>query len=67
MATRLRKGVQTCRCVMNGDGQRRGGALYRVPPMPIFDMGLSAVADTLALPYTLYRQDRDGDIQLLRD
>lgn len=35
--------------------------------MPIFDMGLSAVADTLALPYTLYRQDRDGDIQLLRD
>lgn len=54
-------------CVMSGDGQQRGGALYRVQPMPIFDMGLSAVADTLALPYTLYRQDRDGDIQLLRD
>ncbi|WP_343577511.1 MULTISPECIES: YceK/YidQ family lipoprotein [Pseudomonas] len=58
-------------CVLSGDGHRRGGALYRFGlmeyPAPVIDMGLSAVADTLVLPYTLYRQNRDGDIQMLRE
>jgi len=58
-------------CVLSGDGHERGGPLYRfglmMYPAPVIDMGLSAVADTLVLPYTLYRQNRDGDIQMLRD
>ncbi|MEG0859078.1 MAG: YceK/YidQ family lipoprotein [Pseudomonas sp.] len=32
----------------------------------IVDLALSAVADTLALPYTLYAQHRDGDIPKTR-
>lgn len=58
-------------CVLSGDGHERGGPLYRfglmMYPAPVIDMGLSAVADTLVLPYTLYRQNRDGDIQMLRE
>jgi len=58
-------------CVLSGDFHRRGGPLYAIAPMnvpmAVLDMGVSAVADTLALPYTLYRQNQDGDIQLLRN
>lgn len=68
---RVYGGVVYNLCVMSGDSHSRGGALYTVAPMNVpvafLDMGLSAVADTLALPYTLYRQNLDGDIQLLRE
>ncbi|MBB4867960.1 uncharacterized protein YceK [Pseudomonas nitritireducens] len=37
------------------------------PTLPVLDMALSGVVDTLALPYTLYRQNRDGSIELRRD
>ena len=33
-------------------------------PFAFIDMILSAVFDTLALPYTIYRQNRDGDIEI---
>ena len=68
---RVYGGVVYNLCVMSGDTHPRGGPLYSVAPMNVpvafLDMGLSAGADTLTLPYTLYRQHRDGDIQLLRD
>lgn len=35
--------------------------------LPVLDMVLSGVVDTLALPYTVYRQNRDGSIELQRD
>ncbi|MCP1625623.1 YceK/YidQ family lipoprotein [Pseudomonas nitroreducens] len=34
------------------------------PILPVLDMALSGVVDTLALPYTIYRQNRDGSIEL---
>ena len=43
------------------------------PPAPVHDTGAayfffdfvpSAVFDTVALPYTIYRQNRDGNIQI---
>lgn len=37
------------------------------PILPVLDMALSGVVDTLALPYTLYRQSRDGSIELRRN
>ncbi|MBD9513108.1 YceK/YidQ family lipoprotein [Pseudomonas sp. PDM22] len=37
------------------------------PILPVLDMAFSGVVDTLALPYTLYRQNRDGSIELRRD
>ena len=37
------------------------------PILPVLDMVFSGVVDTLALPYTLYRQSRDGSIELRRD
>ncbi|MGE9763584.1 YceK/YidQ family lipoprotein [Pseudomonas sp. PDM20] len=68
---RVYGGVVYNLCVMSGDSHPRGGPLYAIAPMNVpmafLDMGVSAVADTLTLPYTLYRQNQDGDIQLLRD
>ena len=37
------------------------------PILPVLDMAFSGVVDTLALPYTLYRQSRDGSIELRRN
>lgn len=34
---------------------------------PLFDGLLSAATDTLMLPYTVYRQQRDGNIELIHD
>ncbi|MCU1718337.1 YceK/YidQ family lipoprotein [Pseudomonas sp. 5P_3.1_Bac2] len=35
-------------------------------PWPVLDLILSAAADTLVLPYTLYRQNQDGSIEIFR-
>lgn len=37
------------------------------PILPVLDVAFSGVFDTLALPYTIYRQQRDGSIELRRD
>ncbi|WP_447746510.1 YceK/YidQ family lipoprotein [Pseudomonas nicosulfuronedens] len=37
------------------------------PILPLIDVVLSGITDTLALPYTLYRQQRDGSIELTHD
>ncbi|SDH63923.1 YceK/YidQ family lipoprotein [Pseudomonas panipatensis] len=37
------------------------------PIWALADMLVSGITDTFALPYTLYRQNRDGSIQLVRD
>jgi len=38
------------------------------PPLPIFAAELvgSGLLDTLVLPYTVYRQNRDGSIEIFR-
>lgn len=36
---------------------------HPAPALIVLDMGLSAVADTLVLPYTLYLQNKHGDIR----
>lgn len=36
----------------------------RAVPFAFLDIIFSAVFDTLALPYTIYRQNRDGNIEL---
>lgn len=43
------------------------GRVYTAVILPFLDLPLSGIADTLALPYTLYRQNRDGSIELTRD
>lgn len=37
------------------------------PVLPLIDVAFSGITDTLALPYTLYRQSRDGSIELRHD
>ncbi|MFV3303858.1 YceK/YidQ family lipoprotein [Pseudomonas sp. NY15181] len=68
---RVYGGVVYNSCVLIGDDRQRGGPISRFSlmeyPAPVIDMGFSAVVDTLVLPYTLYRQNRDGDIQMLRE
>ncbi len=41
--------------------------VFGPPVLAVLDMALSGVVDTLALPYTVYRQQRDGSIELRRD
>jgi len=36
------------------------------PILEVFDMGLSAITDTVLLPYTLIRQHNDGSIEVNR-
>lgn len=43
------------------------GRVYTAVILPFLDLPLSGITDTLALPYTLYRQNRDGSIELSRD
>ncbi|PJI47103.1 MAG: YceK/YidQ family lipoprotein [Pseudomonas sp.] len=40
---------------------------FGMPILAVLDMALSGVTDTLALPYTIYRQQRDGSIELTHD
>ncbi|WP_418324166.1 YceK/YidQ family lipoprotein [Pseudomonas lurida] len=35
-------------------------------PFVVIDFALSGVLDTLVLPYTVYRQNQDGSIEIFR-
>jgi uncharacterized protein YceK len=45
-------------CVLNGSPDPSGFLV----PFVLLDMPLSAVFDTLSLPYTIYRQATDGNL-----
>lgn len=44
-----------------------GPVYYTAAILPFLDLPLSGLTDTLALPYTLFKQKRDGSIELSRD
>lgn len=55
-------------CILNGEPNpttKADGSPAAVP-FVIVDIALSGVLDTLALPYTIYRQVEDGNIELHR-
>ena len=61
--TRAYSGVSYQFCNLNGP-QRKGG---HWAPFPILvDMGASAIADTLILPYTGYHQYKRGNVPIRR-
>lgn len=74
---RIYSGVAYNFCALNGNpggGYQHDAGLSPPAPdapqaiyWPLFDGVLSAATDTLFLPYTLYRQHRDGSIELRRD
>nr|WP_052355414.1 YceK/YidQ family lipoprotein [Pseudomonas knackmussii] len=71
---RIYSGVAYNFCALYGDpgGAYQHDAAVSPPPpaspqgiyWPFLDGLLSGVTDTLALPYTIYRQNRDGSIEL---
>ncbi|RFQ28681.1 YceK/YidQ family lipoprotein [Pseudomonas sp. ATCC 13867] len=65
---RVYSGVTYDLCWMHGEPfVPRGGVSGATVVWPLADMLLSGLTDTVSLPYTLYRQHRDGSIQLRRD
>jgi uncharacterized protein YceK len=66
-------------CQLYGEPPASGDSVGYTPPpspanarigppiLPLIDVAFSGITDTLALPYTLYRQSRDGSIELRRD
>ncbi|WP_152225582.1 YceK/YidQ family lipoprotein [Pseudomonas sp. SCB32] len=65
---RVYSGVTYDLCWMHGERfVPRGGVSGATVIWPLADMLLSGVTDTVSLPYTLYRQHRDGSIELRRD
>ena len=74
---RIYSGVAYNFCALHGNPggsyQRSAGLSPPLPDSPqglywpLFDGLLSAATDTLVLPYTIYRQQRDGSIELTHD
>lgn len=65
---RVYSGVTYDLCWMHGEpGVARGGVSGATVVWPLADLLFSGVTDTVSLPYTLYRQHRDGSIQLVRN
>ncbi|MBC3255356.1 YceK/YidQ family lipoprotein [Pseudomonas paralactis] len=51
-------------CVLHGPPNSASGLSLNGIPWVILDAPVSAVLDTLVLPYTIYRQSADGSIEL---
>lgn len=78
---RVYGGVVWDMCQLYGEPPRSSqGEGYAPPPspsgsgfafgpaiLPFLDLAFSGVTDTVALPYTIFRQQRDGSIELIRD
>lgn len=63
---RVYSGVTYDLCWLHGEPfVARGGVSGATVVWPLADMLLSGVTDTVSLPYTLYRQHRDGSIQVV--
>ncbi|MFJ3006660.1 YceK/YidQ family lipoprotein [Pseudomonas fluorescens] len=54
-------------CTLNAEPRRTNGFDgHPAAALIALDMGISAVADTLVLPYTIYLQNKHGDIKRSR-
>lgn len=54
-------------CTLNAEPRRTSGFDgHPAAALIALDMGISAVADTLVLPYTIYLQNKHGDIKKSR-
>ncbi len=62
--SRIYSGVAYDLCVLHGPPNSAGGLSLNGIPWVILDAPVSAVLDTLVLPYTIYRQSADGSIEL---
>ncbi|AZF08715.1 hypothetical protein C4J93_0487 [Pseudomonas sp. R2-37-08W] len=62
--SRIYSGVAYDLCVLHGPPSSAGGLSLNGIPWAILDVPLSGVLDTFVLPYTLYRQNADGNLEL---
>lgn len=61
---RVYSGVAYDLCVLHAPPSSAAGLALDGIPWAFIDVPVSAVLDTLALPYTLYRQNADGSLEL---
>ncbi|MCF5141006.1 YceK/YidQ family lipoprotein [Pseudomonas sp. WS 5532] len=61
---RIYSGVVYDLCVLHGPPNSASGIALNDVPWAFIDVPLSAVLDTLILPYTIYQQNVDGSIEL---
>lgn len=61
---RVYSGVVYDLCVLHGPPNSASDLSLNGIPWGILDVPVSAVLDTLVLPYTIYRQSADGSIEL---
>lgn len=65
---RIYSGVYYDFCLLNAPApapEQPGRSGYAMPGL-LIDAALCGVLDTVALPYTIYRQSRDGSIEIVR-
>lgn len=61
---RIYSGAVLDYCTLNAEPRRSTGFDgHPSAPLIALDMGLSGIADTLLLPYTIYLQNKHGDIK----
>ncbi|MGX1186651.1 uncharacterized protein YceK [Pseudomonas sp. F-14 TE3623] len=64
---RIYSGAALNYCTLNAEPRRSVGFDgYPAAPLIVFDLALSGVADTVVLPYTIYLQNKHGDIPKAR-
>lgn len=61
---RVYSGVAYDLCMLHAPPNSAGGLALSGIPWAFIDVPVSAVLDTLVLPYTLYRQNTEGGLQL---
>ncbi|MBN2979055.1 hypothetical protein BFW88_02005 [Pseudomonas fluorescens] len=61
---RIYSGVAYNLCVLHAPPNSGAGLSLNDVPWAFIDVPLSGVLDTLILPYTIYRQNADGSIEL---
>ncbi|WP_300631525.1 YceK/YidQ family lipoprotein [Pseudomonas sp.] len=62
--SRIYSGVAYDLCVLHGPPNSAGELSLNGVPWAMFDVPISAVLDTLVLPYTIYQQSADGSLEL---
>jgi uncharacterized protein YceK len=62
--SRIYSGVAYDLCVLHGPPNSTGGLSLNGIPWAVLDVPVSGVLDTLILPYTLYRQNAEGNLEL---
>ena len=61
---RVYSGVAYDLCVLHAPPNSAGGLVLDGIPWAFIDVPVSAVLDTLVLPYTIYQQNADGSLVL---